>query len=297
MKIILRSFNQVISDLGKHFETTTDIFQAERVVLWNDVMPTEKSIIEFAHSLKRPVIVVQHGRHGTSRYYPPFNEPILADKLCVWGERDKKVLVDNNHPAQKIEVCGTPIFSYLKPRIKHEGINIVFYPEHWDREVSENKAVAKELRKLRWKNKNIKIITKIIDGHNPDDYDNPVSSVRTANNHLDICVDVLTKADVVVGIEEGTFGLLAQAMDIPVVIMEEWSPKAIGGDERYKTYWRRISEGSKRAILKNLNETILRQLENPDELKEERKIACIQDGGIDIENPIEKIVNVIINTK
>ena len=126
MKIILRSFNQVISDLGKHFETTTDIFQAERVVLWNDVMPTEKSIIEFAHSLKKPVIVVQHGRHGTSRYYPPFNEPILADKLCVWGERDKKVLVDNNHPAKKIEVCGSPIFFYLKPRIKHEGINIVF---------------------------------------------------------------------------------------------------------------------------------------------------------------------------
>ena len=260
-------------------------------------MPTERSIVEFAHSFKKPVITVQHGRHGTSRYYPPFNDPIVSDKLCVWGNRDKQILIDNKHPASKIEVCGSPIFKHLKPRIPHEGVNIVFYPEHWDKEVPENKAVTKELRQLRYKNKNIKIITKIIDGHNPNDYDNPVSSSRVLPSHLDICVDVLAKADIVVGIEEGTFGLLAQAMDIPVVIMEEWSPKACSGDERYKTYWRRISEGSKKTSLKNLNATILRQLENPEELKEQRKTASIEDGGINIENPIEKIANAIKNAK
>ena len=296
MRIILRQFNQVLSELAEHFEITTDIFKAERVVLWNDVMPTEKSIVEFAHSLKKPVITIQHGRHGTSRYYPPFSDPIISDKLCVWGERDKEVLVENGHPENKIEVCGSPIFRHLKPRMPHEGVNIIFYPEHWDREVPENKAVAKELRHLKYKNK-VQIITKIIDGHNPNDYDNPVLSSRVASNHLDICVDVLTKADIVVGIEEGTFGLLAQAMDIPVVIMEEWSPKACSGDERYKTYWRRISEGSKRTSLKNLNKTILQQLENPEELKETRHIACVEEGGIDIENPIEKISNVIKNAR
>lgn len=275
----------------KEFEVVDKIEDADKVVLWTDVVSLAQGIVRLAHAYKKPVIVVQHGRHGSSRYYPPFNEPILADRICVWGERDKKVLIENGHPEKKIFITGTTIFQYLKPRKPHEGINIVFYPEHWDREVSENRKVKNELRKI----KGVKIITKLIEGQEPKDYDNPVISNRNNPDHLDICVEVLSTADLVVGIEEGTFGLLAQAMDIPVVIMEEWYPKTFGGDERYYNYWRRISEGSKRTTLGNLNETIKQQLENPDELKKERRIACVQEGGIEIENPLERIKQVIEN--
>jgi len=42
-----------------------------------------------------------------------------------------------------------------------------------------------------------------------------------------------------------------------------------------------------------LNETIYHQLKHPDELKEERHQSCIDDGGVDIKDPIGEIVKVI----
>ncbi len=94
---------------------------------------------------------------------------------------------------------------------------------------------------------------------------------------------------------EGTFELLAQSLDIPVVIMKDWKPKKISGDDRYLKYDKRLSVASKEATLETLQETILQQFENPDELKEQRKKEAILEGGVNIENPIEGIVKVIKN--
>ena len=93
MRIYYKNHNQILQEIIPRFETTDKIWEADRVVLWNDVTSQEQGIVHLAHAYKKPVIVVQHGRWGTSRYYPPFNEKILADKLCVWGKRDKKWLV------------------------------------------------------------------------------------------------------------------------------------------------------------------------------------------------------------
>jgi len=292
MKIYLIDHNQVLSEVKKEFETVNNIEKAERVVLWTDVLPFFQSVVGLAHALDIPVIAVQHGRRGTSRYYPPFSVPIIADKLCVWGRKDKERLVGAGHYEGKIEVVGTTIFSHLKKRKPHKGVNIVFSPEHWDREVEENKKTAEELRKL----KGVKIITKIIEGHDRTLYDNPVYSNRADKNHLDVCFKVLSTADLVVGIAEGTFELMAQAMDIPVVIMDEWSPKSFGGDERYKSYQRIISRAAKRSSLKDLVPTIEQQLKNPNELKKERREVVIEDGGVDIKDPLEALKKVIYET-
>lgn len=156
----------------------------------------------------------------------------------------------------------------------HNGVNIVFCPEHWDRPVDENYQVRDELRKLS----GVNVLTKIIESHDPNEFDNPVQTNRDDINHLDECIKVLQTADLVVGISESTFELLAQAMDVPVVIMEEWEPKAFGGNLAYTTYRRVISNGSKRTSLKNLLKTIKQQLNNPEELKEERQQAVIDEG-------------------
>jgi len=299
MKICIQDWNQVLADLIKElpklkWERTDDILEADKIVLWNEVVPEFIDLIEYAHKYGVPVIAVQHGRRGSSRYFPPFSQQIVADKLCVWGTKDKKKLVDAGHPEDKIEIVGTTIFSHLKPREKHKGTNIVFCPEHWDVEVNENKRVAEELRKL----KGIKITTKAIEGHNASIYDNPVFSSRNSDKHLEICSNVLSTADLVVGIYEGTFELMAQYLDIPVVIVKDWDPKSFGGDDRYEQkYYRPISWGAKKVTLSDLRGAIKHQLANPGELKHERLKIVREEGGIDVRDPLKKLVSIIKKTK
>lgn len=290
MKLWIAEHNGVLQDIKGDFEIVSRLEDADRVVLWNDVQPEARAIARYAKSLRKPTIVVQHGRKGTSKYYRPFCEPIVADKLLVWGPADKDALVEHGQNPRKIEVTGTTIFDHLKPRRAHDGINVVFCPEHWDRPVEENRKVRNHLRRL----KGVNVITKLIEVHDPAEFDNPVVSNREHPDHLDICAEVLATADVVVGISESTFELLAQALDIPVVIMEEWTPKSFGGDIRYTNYRRVISDGAKRTPLKDLNDTIMQQLAHPEELTKERRAAAVAEGSLGL-NARATITNAIIN--
>ena len=295
MRLYFENWNNIATDLIDNLDKfgfkRTNFLEADKIITWNDVMPDQISLIEYARKRNIKVIVLQHGSKGTSRYYSPFNQPVLADKICVWGENMKKRLLEVGTLKEKIAITGTPIFSHLKPNIQHEGINIIFSPEHWEKDIPENRDTANKLRKL----KGINIITKILPMHNKWWYDNPIMSDRNDPKHFEIVADILSKADLVVGVMEGTFELLAQSLDIPVVIMKDWKPKSISGDDRYLKYNKRLSFASKETTLETLNETILQQLKNPDELKEQRKQEAIMEGGVNIENPLEEISKVIKN--
>lgn len=273
--IFYHDHNSIMKDIRRELGGTNDFDEADVIFLWNDVNPIERSIVSYACRQGKKTFVIQHGRKGSSKYYPPFNEPIHADKMLVWGEFDKNRLIKAGKDPKSIEVVGTTIFNKLIPRIPHKGINVVFCPEHWDRPVEENIKVRDELRKL----KGVNIITKIIESHNPEDFDNPIQTNRDEEGHLEKCIEVLATADIVVGVSESTFELLAQAMDIPVVIMEEWEPKAFGGDLAYTTYERLISRASHKTTVKNLNKTIKEVLKNPHTLKKERAEVVEEEGG------------------
>lgn len=275
--------NSVFVELEKHLDIVPSINQCDTVLLWNDVNPFERGIIQLAKSKGKKTVVLQHGRKGTSKYYPPFNEKIQADKLLVWGDYDKRSLEGAGQDISRIRVVGAPVLHGLPHRREHDGINIVFCPEHWDTDVEENSWVKKELKKLQYKHKNIKVITKIIESHDPKKYENPIQTNRNSPDHLATCMDVLSTADLVVGVSESTFELIAQAMDIPVVIMEEWVPKTCNGDERYKTYKRVISGGAAKSTAKDLIKTIIFHLENPDTLQAERRGAAIDEGGVGLD--------------
>lgn len=290
MRILLQDHNRVIADVAKEFEITQKIDEAERVVLWNEVTPDCQAIIRLAHILKKKVVVIQHGRKGSSRYFYPFNEKIICDKLCVWGQKDKDRLVEVGNPPEKIEITSTTIFSHLIPRQKHKEINILFSPDHWDKEIPENIRARDELRKLKKYN----IITKIIDGQIPETYDNPVFSNRKDEEHLKICAEVLAKTDIMVAISEGTLELMAQYLDIPVIIIKDWELKSFGGDTRYADgYWRHISEASKSVALKDLTPAIKQQIKNPNELQKERQKICLEEGGINVKDPLRTICDII----
>lgn len=310
MKILLFDFNNVLSDVAKelvkrghtllnHDGKESTWKKADVIVLWNETdMGGWKHWIQDARKYGIRVVLMQHGRRGTSRIFPPFNEPLQSDVLCSWGKNDIRRMTDCGVPIDKVRVTGTTIFKHLKLRKEHEGINIVFSPEHWDIDVAENFIIKSQLEKLdgtKVNGKTVKVISKLLTNeHTKDTYPNPVWSDRKAEGHLEICADVLSTADVVVAVSESTFELCAQILDIPVVIADIWVPKACNGDERYREYNREYSPACHRVKdMKKLNEEILKELNNPWRLKAERAEIAILDGGTDIGNPLMEIIKII----
>jgi len=302
MRIYVFNWNNVLTDLAEELKKEHEVDlkfggtkgldwkKYDLFLMWNEVGDWGEFVQKVQKKGKK-AILFQHGRRGTSRIHPPFNERLNSDLVCVWGEADRRRLISANIPAEKIRVTGTTIFNNLKGRKEHEGKNVVFSPEHWCSEVAENAIVAGQLRRV----KDIKITTKGLQGeHDERMYDNVVFSQRNASDHFEIVSEVLSTADVVVGISESTFELLAESLDIPVVIADIWMPKACGEDERYKGYQREYSEGCLRIKdpLK-LPKAIKQALKRPNKMKEERKRAVIADGGIDIENPLQKMLDAV----
>lgn len=303
LKICLFDFNNILSDVAielhnrghELLEKGNEVRtwrMADVIVLWNETpMGGWDKWVKQLRSMGKRTVLMQHGRRGASRMFPPFNEPLCSDVVCSWSENDRKRLTSCGIDNSRIRVTGTTIFSHLKPKIPHKGINVVFSPEHWDIDVAENFIVAAQLRKL----KGVNVITKCLeDEHTVGVYQNPVWSNRRSEGHLDICIDVLRTADVVVAVSESTFELLAQALDIPVVIADIWTPKACGGDEKYREYAREYSDACVRVKdMGKLNDAIYYAIKHPEHLREERKRIVIDDGGIDIPDPLSEICNVI----
>lgn len=266
----------------------------DRVVTWNEVHQYgNEKVLEEVNRIGIPTVLLQHGRRGTSRIYPPFNEHLICKEVCVWSENDKKRLMSVGTPEDRIHVTGTPIFETLKPRVPHKGINVVFSPEHWGEEVAENSMVAGMLRRL----KGVNVITKAIKNeHFLPQYDNVVLSDRQSPEHLGIVADVLSTADVVVAVSESTFELCAQILDIPVVIADIWQKKACLGDERYKEFALEYSNACDRVKdIKDLPDRIMYAIKHPEHLRKERAQIAIDDGGINLTNPAARICDVIEN--
>jgi len=290
-KYYLVDFNRVLADVREALKD--DIVEtpseADKVIVWQDVLGIGRSIVKLAKAYKKPVILVQHGRWGTGQYFHPFYTKCLADQVCVWGQEVKDRMVKVGIPKKKIHITSSTIFKHLIPKKKHPQTNIVFSPEHWDSDIPENHAVYKELKKI----KDVNIIVKTVNEYDKENYENVIYSDRTKEGHLQKCAEVLSTADVVVSVMEGTFELLAQVMDIPVIIPDIWQPKSFQGDEGYKYYERMKSKAAKYIPLKSLQAEISRQIGNPNELKLERQKVALDEGGLHIKDPLKEILKVI----
>jgi len=266
----------------------------DTIVLWTESEGTGwEVLVDKAKAKGIRTVLVQHGRRGSSRKFAPFYETLKSDVICVWGEADKKRVIDGRVPPDRIRITGTTVFDFLKPKEEHDGFNVVFSPEHWDHDVAENFIVKGVLDNL----KGVNVTTKCLKNeHTENYYTNPIWSDRNAHDHLEICADVLRTADLVVAISESTFELMAEIMDIPVILADIWVPKTSMGDERYLTYTREYSNAcTKVKNMKKLNKEIKKQLKRPGKLKEERKQAGIDDGGLGIKDPMDRIINVILD--
>jgi len=286
-KIFFIEHGGVMQDIVPNFKVVMTIDEADVVVLWQDVMGYCKSYANLAKAKGKKVVVLQHGINAVDDYGPPNNYKLLADKICVWSQSDVDMLKQFGIPKNKYELTGTTIWSHLKPKQKHQGVNVLFKPAHWDVEIDENYVVMDELRKI----KGINLYTKIHESHDANKFENPIKSDRETTKHLDACGDVLSKADVVVGIgNEGTFGLMAYAKDIPYIVPNVWKPRSFLDAP---TPIMKYTNGCHFVKLEELKKAVWNAIEHPEFKRNERKKAAEYYGGTNIVNPMDNIVNVI----
>jgi hypothetical protein len=201
-------------------------------------------------------------------------------------------------PPEEIHIVGCPLFKRLKPRQDHPGKNVVFFPIALGKGFKIDKYITEELRKLKKSKQGINVITKITENRNPDDYVNPIYTETSDQSNLNVIAGILSIADVVIGAEESTPQLLAQYLDIPTIFVHPGHYITTDGLVNNELDKRQLADdffstGIKKCQIGSLIDTIHQQLENPDELKEGRKQACIDFGGTHIKNPIKKTVKTI----
>jgi hypothetical protein len=286
-KIFITEHNGVMEDLNRHFEVVPTIEEAEVIILWQDVVGWCKSFARLAKSMKKKIVILQHGIGSMDDYGPPNSYEMLADKVCVWSQNDVDMLKQFGISPNRYVLTGTPIWQHLKPKAKHNGVNVLFKPAHWDVDLEENYEVMDELRKI----KGINLYTKIHESHDSLKFENPIKSNREQAGHLDTCADALAKADVVVGIgSEGTFGLMAYVKDIPVIVPDVWKARNF---LNAPTPEMKYTEACHFIKLPELKGAIWNAIEHPEFKREERKRVAEYYGGVSIENPLDRIIDVV----
>lgn len=298
MSISVFNFNGVLDSLVQylsfHGQLEPRWQEADTVVLWQDVVGHMPDLAKAAKSMGKKVYVVEHGLLSINDYIEPLSRPLIADKLLVWGPETKKWLLERSEiPEEKIVVTGTTVFDVFGPKRLHEGKNVLFAPRHWTPDLPENKAIAKELKKLDMKGVTVK--SKIIEGeHDFDTYPNAFSTDRQQQNHLKECYRVLSDTDVVVTLGEGTFAALAYYLNIPVISTDDWEQKELLGKIYTKDiFFEQVSDACNVVPIEKLNKTIKEELNDPTKNEQKRlkflRDYCNYDGGVALENMLEVI--------
>lgn len=292
---LTKKYSDRIEILPEHSRRNADIY-----ILWHDG-PAHNgfSYTDEARQFDIPSMVIQHGRASTTVYtkkrkynFKEFDNSLSADKICVWGEKDKERLLSANFKKDRIAVTGCPFLDDIGAKEKHEGITIFFSVIHWpleEKEVDGNFEILNELIKNKHK-----IIVKIIHQNNEEafkqyeGFDNiKVVNTHPANkNHFPVSMDYLRKCDVLVCANESTNAFFAQALDIPVIAVTDifniWNEKA---DDRY-------SKAVYQTKINDLNKTIEQVLSNDSQHKERMKVT-VDEGGYGL-NPTYNMFNEIV---
>jgi len=329
-KIFLRDFNNVLAPVKDKLETVSDPRDADCLLLWQDVRGDMLELCKINKEyLHKPVVIVQHGRAATNDYLKPNQFPMQADKFCCWGVKDYERLERAGYKGKAV-ITGSPLVSFIKPKEKHDGKNVIFVPvvtsheepdniiTYWHLKGLELKKASEKIKqcydKLRtgwhaWNvqetsategsipyynfNRDWRLIAKITSIHDKRLYlGDVISTLQINKTHLADCAELLTVSDCIVGMEEGTFQLLAMAMDIPIVMVDGFKYREYGGID-YSSVEMVKTKGVRRVELSEVEKVIDEELANPDSLKTEREKVVkdeLWDGETD---PITNIINVV----
>lgn len=292
MKVALLDHNQIMTDVAPHLDITSDLQEADTLLYWQDIYGTMNIDIRNANEDGKKTFVFEHGINSYRDYIPPYNHELIANKILLMGEVGKEELIKHGIDPERLIVVGSTLYDRLSTKQKHEQKTILFAPIHWNGDIEENKEVAEKLREIADKH-GFKVITKVMEDHNKEWYDNPIYSDRNYPDHLKTCGDALSQADVVVGYKEGTFESFAYSMDIPLVIVDHWKPKELLGVS-YDKICGNLSHACVKADLDDLEKAIVHEIEYPHTLKDYRWKWLEKHAGFGLEGTaLERILNAI----
>lgn len=320
----------IAEKLSEEFEFVEDAREADCLVTWQDVRGDMYELAKInSDYMHKPLVVIQHGRAATNDYLPPNSFKMHATKFCCWGIKDYERLERAGYKDRAV-ITGSPLVEYIKPLEPHDGKNIIFVPvismheepdnieAYWVLKNIEIRRSIEKLNKVKnnlkneWNawvveptsategtipyynfNKDWRLIAKLTDIHDKKLYFGDV--VKTSPNnkmHLIDSIRLMQLSDCVVGIEEGTFQLLAMAMGLPVVMVDGFKYREYGGID-YSSVEMVKTDGVRRVNLSDVEKTIDEELANPDNLKTQRERVVREELYDGSSNPVDNIVNVI----
>lgn len=321
LKLCTQTYNGVLTNLRKRtdeFDFVDNLRDCDCIVNWQDVGgDLEKLATLNKKYFRRPHLVVQHGRRCVRDYGPPNNFKLLADKFCCWGQDDYEIM-DKLGYGDRTVITGCPLLTQIKPKVPHEGRNILFVPVRTMHEEPANITTLFELKKIRlsyaqkmiskykkqlidsWDSqmvdsisKNWHLTSKITNIQDKKLYTgSTIHTYPEKEGHTEECVKLLTETDVVVCVEEGTFQVLAMAMDIPLIVVKGFELLKYNGVD-YPEDWKAVhTKGATWVELSELEEAIERELTDPGRLSNERKEVVLREFGGSL-NPDDELVKQI----
>lgn len=335
MKAYIADWNNILQGVKSRVNIAQDPRDADVLILWQDVRGYMRTLCDINKDyMNKPVIVVQHGRGATRDYLEPNNFKLIADKICVWGQKEYERM-DKAGYADRTVITGSPLVHYTRNRQERQTKAIgrkviVFTPIISSHEEVENIEIALELRKIEYSyvqeilraNKDLlkkgwhswcvdpetatensipyenlhkkwHVIHKLTDIHDSKLYHGEhVKTTVTHAKHLETSSLILNNCDCVVGLEEGTFQLMATAMGIPTVNVDGFRYLSYGGVDNYDRMEVIRTDATAHCDLKDLRQTIEQETNNPDLRKDAREeVTRSEFDPYPDKDPIELIID------
>jgi len=289
-RIFLTNRGSVMDNIMPYF-FTTGLSKAKVAILFQDILGNGLKYATEAKKRNIPIVVVQHGRGAVTDYIPPLSHPLLADKICVWGPRDREMLVSGGIDPKKVILTGCPLFQGLKPEKEaHKGINILFAPGHL-KETGKNIAIMDKLRSVS----GINVYAKLLTVHDRKIYGkNAIVSNSFDKDHIKKCIGAVRKSDILIITSSGTIETLAMYFGVPVIFMD------IHDEDEFKEHHLLKRSGSNSLgtyyidDIDALPDAVEKTLKYPSKLAKAVKDELYAAAGIGIDgSPVLKIVDTI----
>lgn len=292
LKAVISNFNSITEPLVNTFrlmpiKSLLDKDKPDCLIVWNDILTDWRMMCEIANQNHIMTFMVQHGRGGMRDYLDGLHGHV-ANVAFVWSEDDKKTAIKGGWDKDSIFVVGAPWFYYLKERKPEKGL-VVFDAVHWDKEVEENYVAWDLLNHIP----NIHPVAKLIESHNRNKFPGEiVQTDRGLFGHAQKTIELLSRAECVVCMMEGTMELIAYALGVPVIFLKGFKHTKIN----FPTYQgKEDCVASSACITSSMNTLPTKIFEaiNHPPLEEMKKELNKWAGNPLIDRPIAKITEII----
>jgi hypothetical protein len=116
VKIFAEDYNGVLSQVLPFFEVVNNPLKAEKYVTWNDLVQPQERTVRMMKDLGKEVIIVEHGMKAVTDYQVDMRDirnrcggrPFIADKICVWGNRSRDIMLEAGIGEDRVFVVGSP---------------------------------------------------------------------------------------------------------------------------------------------------------------------------------------------